>query len=151
MALIRWDNSLSVDVEEIDNQHKKLVVFMNELHDAIRNRQSNRILGETIDGLIAYAKEHFTTEEKYFEEFEYVNMKKHKQEHTDFINKIADFKTGFDEKKLSVSTDLIEFLVYWFITHLQGSDRDYIECFKKHGLITTVQPNISDLGKVREL
>ncbi|MFC2136627.1 hypothetical protein ACFLTE_00480 [Bacteroidota bacterium] len=32
---IEWKNSFSVDIEEIDNQHKQLVRIINELYDRL--------------------------------------------------------------------------------------------------------------------
>ncbi len=40
MSLINWDNTLSVNVAEIDGQHHKLVEMINELHDAMRQGKS---------------------------------------------------------------------------------------------------------------
>jgi hemerythrin len=36
MPLINWTDKLSVGVKDIDNQHKKLVGFINLLNDGIR-------------------------------------------------------------------------------------------------------------------
>ncbi len=43
MALIDWDKSLSVNVEEIDQQHKKLIAMINELNEAMRNGKGKEV------------------------------------------------------------------------------------------------------------
>ena len=35
MGLIKWDDSYSVHIVEIDKQHQKLVDMLNELNDAM--------------------------------------------------------------------------------------------------------------------
>ena len=37
MALINWDDSFSVNVAEIDQQHQTLVSMINDLNESIRS------------------------------------------------------------------------------------------------------------------
>lgn len=74
MALIQWDDSFSVKVAEIDQQHKRLIVMINELHDAMKQGKGKDALGKIINGLISYTATHFDTEERYFDQFEYPAM-----------------------------------------------------------------------------
>ena len=69
MPLIQWDDSLRVNIAEIDAQHRKLVGMINELNEAMRMGKGKEILGKTVQGLIEYTQTHFQTEEKYFEKF----------------------------------------------------------------------------------
>ena len=46
MAFMDWNSSLDVGVESINDQHKKLVSMINDLHDAIQNGQGGEVLGE---------------------------------------------------------------------------------------------------------
>ena len=70
MALMKWDESFSVGVKEIDAQHQKLVAMINELHAAMKEGKVHDVLGEIISGMAKYTIFHFETEEKYFEEFQ---------------------------------------------------------------------------------
>ncbi|NIR92601.1 MAG: hemerythrin, partial [Gammaproteobacteria bacterium] len=43
MSMINWDDTYSVDIQEIDEQHKCLIQIMNELYVAMASK-SNRDL-----------------------------------------------------------------------------------------------------------
>ncbi len=134
MGIIKWEDKMSVKVKEIDEQHKKLVNMINELHEAMLERKSKEALGKIIDGLIEYTDIHFKTEEKYFDKFGYPEADAHKKEHRDFVKKVVDFKKGYDEGKLLLSLDVMNFLKDWLVNHIMGSDQKYSDFFNQHGL-----------------
>ena len=134
MALIEWNENLSVNVDEIDAQHQQLVGLINDLNDAMREKRAKEALGGIIDSLTDYAVRHFSTEENYFEKFEYPETRVHKKEHNNFVEKVAIFKKGFDEGKVLLSIDVIDFLKDWLINHIQGSDKKYGPFLNEKGL-----------------
>ncbi len=134
MPLIIWENSLSVKVSEIDAQHKKLVELINSLHESMKARKANEALGEIIENLISYAIEHFRTEEKYFDEFGYLKAIQHKKEHKNFVNKVAAFKNDFDNGKMMLSMDIMDFLKDWLLNHIKKTDMAYSDFFVEKGL-----------------
>jgi hemerythrin len=135
MKLIEWDDdSMSVNVQEIDQQHKQLVKLINELHDAMRERKTKDTLGKIIQGLIDYTGSHFATEEKYFDAFGYPEADAHKATHQEFVAKVMVFQTGFTEGRLLLSLDVMNFLREWLVDHIMGDDHRYGPFFNEHGL-----------------
>jgi hemerythrin len=134
MSLIDWDDNLRINIEVIDNQHKKLVGFINELHAAMKERKAKDVLGKIIEGLKDYAIEHFSTEEKYFDQFGYRNAFSHKRDHQGFIDKVNDFKAGFDSGKAMLSMKIMDFLKDWLVKHIQKVDMAYAPFFREKGL-----------------
>ena len=134
MPLIVWNDNLSVNVAEIDMQHKKLVTMINELNDAMKAMKTKEVLGKIIQGLLNYTATHFATEERYFKQYNYPGAPTHIQEHQIFVKKVTDFKKGFDENKFMLSMEIINFLKNWLIKHIQGTDKKYTEFFHQHGL-----------------
>jgi hemerythrin len=134
MALIEWSEDLSVNIAEIDRQHQKLITMINELHDAMKERRTDEVLGKIIDSLVNYTETHFAFEEGYFEEFNYPATKSHKKEHDNFAEKISKFKDDFDNKKILLSTAITDFLKDWLVTHIQGTDKQYSDYFNQKGL-----------------
>ncbi len=134
MGLVTYNDSFSVNVSEIDQQHQKLFSIINKLDDAMRERRAKDILGEIINDLINYTTAHFTLEEKYFDQFDYYDTAPHKKEHNDFVKKVMDFKKAFDENRLMLSIDIISFLQDWLASHIKGNDKKYGPFFNEKGL-----------------
>jgi hemerythrin len=134
MAFIEWNNSFSVGVSEIDSQHLKLVGIINALHDAMLQGKGRAVLGDIIKGLVDYAGAHFLTEETYFDQFGYPDAGSHKEEHSAFTQKVAEFKDGFDAGKLALSITVMDFLSSWLRNHIKGVDKKYGPFFIEKGL-----------------
>ncbi len=134
MALIQWDGSFSVKVAEIDQQHQKLVSMINELNDAMRQGKGKDVLGKIINGLISYTATHFNTEEKYFDRFGYPETDSHKKEHVAFVKKVSEFKNGFEQGKLGLSIEVMNFLSDWLKNHIKLTDMKYSKFFNEKGL-----------------
>jgi hemerythrin len=134
MALIEWNDQLSVKIGEIDNQHKRLIEMINELHAAMKEGKAREALGAILNGLMEYAATHFSTEEKYFDQFNYINSGSHKREHQGFTNKVQEFKAGFDKGKMMLSMEVMDFLKDWLVKHIQKIDMAYAPLFHEKGL-----------------
>ncbi|MDX9715318.1 MAG: bacteriohemerythrin [Dissulfurispiraceae bacterium] len=134
MAFITWSEELSVNVQEIDQQHKKLVHMINELHEAMKQGQGPQTLGEIINRMSSYAVTHFATEENYFGQFGYPGTTLHKKEHSAFIKKISEFKDGFENGKLALTIEVLNFLKEWLQNHIKKTDKQYSLFFNEMGL-----------------
>ncbi len=134
MALITWEDSLSVGVAEIDQQHQQLISLINQLYDAMKQGKGKDVAGKIIDSLIDYTVVHFQTEEKYFEQFGYPETESHKQQHAAFVQQVSDFKEGFVKGKIALSIDMMNFLSEWLQKHIKGSDQQYTQFFQANGL-----------------
>lgn len=134
MDLIKWDDSFSVNVAKIDQQHQKLILMINELHDAMKQGKGKEVLGKIVNGLISYTATHFKTEEDYFNQFGYPETDSHKKEHIAFVQKVSEFKDGFEKGKLSLSIEVMNFLSDWLQNHIKGTDKKYSQFFNGKGL-----------------
>jgi len=129
-----WKPEYSVNVEEIDEQHKKLVSLIDKLYNSIYSFKTREELGGILEELIEYADYHFSTEEKYFDKFNYEYSEEHKREHEIFREKMLDLNKKFKNKELEISFELMDFLEDWLLDHLMEQDQKYVKCFIEHGL-----------------
>lgn len=134
MALITWDDTLSVNVAEIDRQHRKLIEIINELNEAMKAGKGKEVLTRIIGGLASYTVTHFKTEEVYFDRFGYSETDVHKKEHTAFVEKVTDFKKKFETRNLFLTIEVMNFLSDWLKNHIMGTDKNYSQFFNENGL-----------------
>ena len=134
MALFEWTSTLTVNVAEIDKQHQKLIALINELHDAMAEGRGKEVLEKIIERLIAYAAEHFSTEENYFAKINYPGALGHKKEHSEFVKKVKEFQENFNKGQLALTLDVMHFLKDWLIKHIQGTDKKYSPYFNEKGI-----------------
>ena len=135
MPLIEWSAELSVGINSIDEQHKKLVNMINALNDAKLTGGSSELLGKIFNGLAAYTQKHFTYEENMFAEFGYSNSEEHKRQHNELIAQVAELKEKFMENpRGTINDDLMIFLKRWLTNHIMRTDKDYAEFLISKGV-----------------
>ncbi len=132
---------MSVNIDEIDRQHKELVEIINSLFDAMKVTKGYDLLEEVLNKLIDYVHSHFETEETYFDKYEYPEAKTHKKEHRYFTEQVNDFKRLFAESKLTqnegdtpLTVGLWKLLKDWFVNHVLIFDKKYAPLFIEKGL-----------------
>jgi hemerythrin len=134
-TLIQWDDrKMSVNIEEIDRQHKALVGLINNLFDVVKAGRSNEIFEKLISDLIRYTEFHFSDEENYFKQYNYPEAKAHMLQHKEFIDKVSLFKKDFDSGKTGLTRKVLDFLRDWLVEHIMGTDKKYSKFFNDLGL-----------------
>ncbi len=131
---LEWTKEYSVNVQEIDEQHKEFIDLINRLSKGIKEMASKNDLGNILNKLDHYAKTHFATEEKYFKKFDYPDKDKHIVQHRRFSDKIKDYKSRYKGDKVAISFEVIDFLEDWLVDHLLNEDQKYSGFFNEHGL-----------------
>ncbi len=125
MALFRWDNSYSVGVAEIDQQHQQLMALINELNDAMSQGKGRQAVGEILGKLISYTARHFSDEERLLSQHGYPEYEGHKAKHAKMVDKVKALQKDVDSGKLTVSADVMKFLQDWLSKHIKGTDMKY--------------------------
>ncbi len=123
MPLISWNDTLSIGVEVVDGQHKKMIEMVNELHAAMKAREGYAVLNLIFMGLADYTKTHFSTEEDIMLSHEYPEYAAHKKEHEDLIAQVAELRKRADRKELNITIDLLHFLRDWVKNHIMNTDK----------------------------
>jgi hemerythrin-like metal-binding protein len=123
MPILEWNDSLNINVRDIDAQHRGLVSMANRLHDGMTSEQPAAMLRDILDEMGQYAVEHFGTEERYMEAHGYPERAAHMAEHRDFADKARRMTEDCASGKCALSMDILNFLCNWLVTHIHGTDK----------------------------
>jgi hemerythrin len=133
--LLKWESIYSVNVEELDEQHKKMFEIINRVfglgEDSIKSKKSLEIIKE----LKEYGDYHLSTEEKYFKKFNYPEADSHVAQHDNYRKIILEIEKNLQGPGVKKAfKELKDFLRDWWLGHIQGADQEYSEFFNKNGL-----------------
>lgn len=131
MAYLEWEPDLNTGIDIIDSQHRRIVDYINQLHEA-KATNNGSMVGEVIDGLIDYTSSHFSFEEAMITEAGYEFVAAHKQTHKSFINRIAQFRVRFKagQDPQNIAEDMTGMLGSWLYNHIRSDDAAYVAAVK---------------------
>jgi hemerythrin len=136
---VEWSNELSVGIEEIDAQHQVLVDLLNQVHEAIQQRQGIEVARDIIQRLDEYTRVHFAVEESLMRILHYPEYERHREEHDRLIEQLNGFHDKLDAGKGSLNFELAHFLKSWLTKHIMEVDKRYVSHFLAQG----IQPELS--------
>lgn len=122
--VIKWDNSYSIGVPVIDEQHMKLVDIINKVAEQLENKDGGfDTLLEVVTELDNYVKEHFSFEEALMQKTNYPGYDVQLKQHNALRDKL-DSLNIFDETNTEAFfKDMLQFLFRWLINHIANTDR----------------------------
>ncbi len=127
-----WRPDFNLGIDEIDEQHKKIVELINTLNKAFINNEACEKLGAILDEMADYADYHFRTEETLFIQHLFPFSEEHKRLHENFRSKVSQFKEQF-ENGLPVTFRILGFLRKWLTNHILDVDREYVDIVHSEG------------------
>jgi len=133
MAFVTWDETLDVGVSAFNEDHRRLVGFINDLHGGIVSGIGISQMTYILNGLIDYTKEHFGREEDLMSKHDYQDIKAHREEHYELMKKVSEFSDRLKEGQASFTLELMAFLKDWLVNHIKGSDMKYRDFFLARG------------------
>lgn len=122
MKDLEWDKSLSVDVPEIDQDHRRLLELFNRLGHAVEDGAPRTYVIAVLEELIACTAWHFKHEEYLMESYGYQGLPAHRAEHEDLIASGEALKARFVGQDTPLSMMDLEFLEHWLTAHIYGED-----------------------------
>jgi len=130
-----WKDSLLIGVNEIDDQHKKLIGAIGDLLNACSAGKGSAEIGKTLDFVISYTKEHFVSEERLQVKYAYPDIENHKKMHAGFIKSVTELKEEFKQKGPApeLTGKVNKILMDWLISHIKAEDMKIGKHIKSKG------------------
>jgi hemerythrin len=122
---IVWRDEMSTGLAWQDEQHKELLLRINQLLEALDNQSAPSVVKELIDFLGEYAMKHFHAEEKYMLEHKCSTCTQHKKCHSEFIHNWTELRALYASHGPStmVVLKLQRLLRDWLIQHMLTVDK----------------------------
>jgi hemerythrin len=124
MAVFEWDSSIALGISVIDEQHKALFGWINNLNEAIESGDGSAAAGEVIWKLITYVTEHFTEEELLMLSCNYPDLSAHRKEHDLFVERLREIQVNINDGH-EMGKNVLDFLGEWLVCHIKGTDQGY--------------------------
>lgn len=139
MAKFIWTSQMNIGIDVIDQQHLRIVEYINQLDDIQSGPDSHKEIKSLVNALVDYTVSHFGFEESLQEEAGYPFIKAHKRVHELFVRRVSDFQKRLESNE-DISEELNSLLVIWLGNHIRGDDSDYAECVRtylqnQHGVV----------------
>ncbi|MBC3796618.1 bacteriohemerythrin [Acetobacterium tundrae] len=124
MAIV-WTPNLSVGVTSIDDQHKVLFEKADKLFEAGKSGKSKEIIGQMLDFLDKYTKQHFHDEEVYMTSINYPGISEQKTAHKDFIAELTKLKKEYAASggNICLIINANQMVISWLTKHISVMDK----------------------------
>jgi hemerythrin-like metal-binding protein len=137
MPGIEWDESLSVGIELIDEQHKMLIERTNAIAEAVDMKRGLEKIIQTLNFMIEYTEFHFSAEEKVMMDNDYPKYTDHRKLHEDFKTRLNQMVQDFEEEGATsdLSEEITSYLTSWLVNHIKGIDTELGKILREKGFV----------------
>ena len=121
MKELAWSHILSVGVEEIDEDHRRLVELFNILNHAVAEGAGRDYVAAVLEELINCTVWHFSHEERLMLKHGYPELTEHMAEHHDLVDSARTLQQKYLQTG-KLSEEDFEFLEHWLTAHILAAD-----------------------------
>ena len=134
MPILTWSEEYSINVAEIDEQHKRLLELVGELHAAVEARIDKDDLRKMLVNLAKFTRHHFETEEKLMKEHKFERIKKHHKEHRALHKHLEQLVDVVSKGKYPTFYSDYDVSNDWFLNHVLKFDKKLGEYLNAKGV-----------------
>jgi len=132
MTTIQWDLTMATGVDAIDNQHKQLIKWLNDLLAAMSQGRGRTEIQAVLAKLGGYAVTHFAYEEDCMTKYHCPVAAQNAAAHQHFV---ATFNSLSEEYERTGATAHLVVrveseLMRWLTTHIKRTDTQLLPCVK---------------------
>jgi hemerythrin len=125
IPIFQWRDEYSINVSEMDNDHKRLFEISNRLYEAINSGENRSELENILNLIINHTGQHFDKEENLMEKYNFPERNIQHKQHELFRETVLQYKTKFKSNEIEIDMDFINLHKDWVINHILTEDRKY--------------------------
>lgn len=124
MTKIAWRRQMSVGQPTIDEDHKHLIGYLNDLGDALEAQKFPPVrVAKVLAALLEYTHDHFAREERMMVQAHYPDYDAHVLKHREAVRVIAGLANSFSKEPTRVNAErLYNFTAEWLVRHIIMED-----------------------------
>ncbi|MCH7827181.1 MAG: hemerythrin family protein [Bacteroidetes bacterium] len=128
---IEWKEEYSTGVNKIDEQHRKLFTFLNDLEELITQGIDSKLkVDKLLTSLGTDTQKHFSFEENCMKQYNCPVAQENKEAHNQFLNLFGNFQN--ERKVKGTSTSLLKSFhktaESWVVSHICNIDVHLKSC-----------------------
>lgn len=131
--IAEWKEEYSMNIKEIDQQHKRILDFVSVLYEDCDKDLIKPLLINICKALTEYSLYHFDTEETFMNIYNYKDKAKHIEQHKLFIAKITEINSMKDTEQ-NLKAIILDFSENWLIVHISTYDKELSNFLKSKGV-----------------
>ena len=132
--ILVWSDECSVNIKEMDEQHKKLVEIINKHNTAEKSKELRQRVKSTIKELLDYIDVHFKREEELMMQHDYSEYKAHKEEHSYIADEVYDLYMKHMKGEENVAFMVTSLMKHWLFNHICIEDKKYSKYLNSKGV-----------------
>ncbi len=134
-----WKESYSVNVAEIDRQHRKIFEIGARISELAELKGDYDYYDEImliLEELKDYTVYHFSFEEKLMKQYGYDEYESQQIEHSFFIKKLERIlRKDIDAQQNETINEMVMFVADWITAHILKRDMGYSKFFNEKGVV----------------
>ncbi len=127
-----WNDTYSVGVREMDEQHRRLLGYIEALGDLLVTKD-NEMMHELLARITDYGQQHFEAEELLLERHGYPSLEAQRAAHETYIEWMAEINFRAIGQAVPLA-EIHEYLRRWWTTHILGEDMRYKDFLNGRGV-----------------
>lgn len=132
--LLVWSDEYSINIKEMDEQHKKLVEIINTHSSAVNLKEERKVLEGTLTGLFEYIEVHFKREEELLLQHDYPEYKTQEEEHAYLNQEVHDLYIKYVKGDDSTAFLVASLMRHWLFNHICNEDKKYSKYLNNKGV-----------------
>jgi len=125
MAQIEWNETFSVNIPEIDQQHQEWIRIHNMMDRTMLTSNNKTALLDVLQAMMDYTRYHFEFEEELMREMGFPDVVEHEKLHKEFDDQVNQFYRKVQDGASVRKLEFITLIKVWLVDHIMVEDKKY--------------------------